>query len=118
MSANKAKVACIHITQDKIYLLEGRFSSGILLVTRTAAVNKASRFFHNGRLAFMTEMVSSIINAMQVNSFQSKQVQIVYDNGLNVDFFLNEQVSHSKRDGAAGLSRISEMDISSIFKKN
>ena len=118
LSSNKAKIACIHITQDKIYLLEGRLSSGILLVTRTAAVNKASRFFHNGRLAFMTEMVSSIINAMQVNSFQSKQVQIVYDNGLNVDFFLNEQVSHSKRDGAAGLSRISEMDISSIFKKN
>lgn len=67
-----------------------------MLISRTATVPKASRFFHGERLAYMSDMVSAIINSMQVNSFTAKELHIVYDNGLEVNFFLDEKLMGQK----------------------
>lgn len=90
------KITCVHITSEDVRLLEGRVSSGVILITRSAIVPKTSRFFHGGRLALMSELVTAIINSMNMNSFTSNQLHIVYDNGLEVEFFLDEKL-HSKR---------------------
>lgn len=95
-------------------LMEGRISNGILLVSRTAVVGKAARFFYNDRLAYMSDMVQAIINAMTVNSFTANQVSIVYDNGLEVDFHLDENLTSAKR--ASGMKGIG--GIGSLFSKD
>lgn len=86
------KIACIHITHDDIRLAEGRVSNGVILLSRTAIIQKADRFFHGERLAFMSDMVAAIVNAMTMNSFTAKDLYIVYDNNLQVDFFLDEKL--------------------------
>ena len=50
MSNSKAKIACIHICPNKIRILEGRISDGFVLVTKTALIEKASRFYIGDRL--------------------------------------------------------------------
>lgn len=90
------KIACAHITRENIRLMEGRVQSGVMLISRTATVPKASRFFHGERLAYMSDMVSTIINSMQVNSFTAKDIHIVYDNGVEVSFFLDEKLMGQK----------------------
>ena len=43
-------------------------------------------------------MVAAIVNTMNVNSFTSKDVHIVYDNGLDVQFFLDEKLTGQKQE--------------------
>lgn len=87
------KEACIHITRNDIRLVEGRISNSVMLLTRTAIVPNASRFFHGERLAFMSEMVSTIVDAMNVNSFTAKTAHIIYDNGVDVQFYIDENLA-------------------------
>lgn len=49
-----SKIACVHITRENIRLVEGRVQNGVMLLTRTAIIQKANRFFRNGRLSFMS----------------------------------------------------------------
>ena len=109
MKVNKNKVACIHITQSRINILEGKIDSGIMLVSRTASVEKASRFFAGTHLAYMSEMVSAVINAMTINSFTANNLYIVYDNNLEVDFYLNENLTASRRESALTTSGLDEI---------
>lgn len=90
MASNKE--ACIHITRGDIRIVEGRITNGVMLLTRTAIVPNAKRFFHGERLAFMTEMVNSIVDAMNVNSFTTKTAHIIYDNGVDVQFYIDEKL--------------------------
>lgn len=93
-----SKIACVNITRENIRLVEGRAQNGVMLLTRTAIIQKANRFFSNERLAFMSDMVAAIVNTMNVNSFTSKDVHIVYDNGLDVQFFLDEKLVGQKQE--------------------
>lgn len=90
------KVVCVHIARNEIRITEGRFNDGVILITRTATVQKANRFFNGGRLVFLADMVSAIINTMKVNSFTSKTVHLVYDNHVNVQLDVkdNFEISH------------------------
>lgn len=90
MSNNK--IVCVHITREEVRLLEGRVNQSIMLVTHTAVVPKANRFFSGERLAYMSELVTAIIDTMNVNSFTARQVCICYDNGLDVSYFLDDKL--------------------------
>lgn len=96
MTSNKEVI--VHITQQEIRLLEGRIANNVMLLTHSAVIGMAQRFFHGGRLAFMSDMVDSIINTMNVNSFSSKVVHIIYDNGVDVQFFVDEKLTATKRE--------------------
>ena len=111
MSQNKT--VCIHITKERIYLLEGKINDGILLVSKTAMVKKAARFFFNERLAYMSDMVQAIINTMTVNSFTAKQVYIVYDNNLDVEFYLNENIAPAQRENSG--TSLGSFDLKALF---
>lgn len=47
-----SKIACVHITRENIRLVEGRVQNGVMLLTRTAIIQKANRFLSavNGKL--------------------------------------------------------------------
>lgn len=90
MASNR--VACVHITHENVRLMEGRVGNGVIMITNTAIVEKASRFFSGERLAYMQELVAAIVSAMNVNSFSAKDIHIVYDNHVQVDFFLDERL--------------------------
>lgn len=94
MASNK--IVAVHITHDNIRLVEGRVSDGVILVTHTAVVKKASRFFHDNRLVYLSDMVLAIVDAMTINSFTAKDLHIVYDNNLVVDFYLDEKLIPKK----------------------
>lgn len=101
MSNNKE--VGVHISKQDIRLVEGRISQGNLIISRSATIQNAQRFFHGNRLAFMGEMVNTIINTMNVQSFSSKTLHIVYDNGLAVDFFLDEQLAPKKKQSVSDM---------------
>lgn len=94
MASNK--IACVHITREDIRLVEGRVNDGVILVTRTITIPKASRFFHGERLAYMSSMVESIVDAMNVNSFSAKTVHVVYDNNSDIEFYLDEKLERRR----------------------
>ena len=52
------KIACIHITRNDVRIVEGRVSSGVILISHSAIVQKAGRFFSGDRLANMSDLVS------------------------------------------------------------
>ena len=85
------KIACIHITRNDVRIVEGRVSSGVILISHSAIVQKAGRFFSGDRLANMSDLVSAIVTSMTMNSITAKELYIVYDNNLQVDFFLDEK---------------------------
>lgn len=89
---NNNKIVCVHITHEEVRLLEGRINQSIMLVAHTAVVPKANRFFSGERLAYLSELVTAIIDTMNVNSFTARQVCICYDNGLDVTFFLDDKL--------------------------
>ena len=74
------KIACIHITRNDVRIVEGRVSSGVILISHSAIVQKADRFFSGDRLANMSDLVSAIVNTMTMNSITAKELYIVYDN--------------------------------------
>jgi hypothetical protein len=76
--------------------MEGRVSSRVLLVTRTATIGNAERFFFGDHLAFMSDMVDAIVNTMKVNSFTASQVNIIYDNNSDEDFFVDDKLTQNK----------------------
>lgn len=90
------KIACIHITRNDVRIVEGRVSSGVILISHSAIVQKADRFFSGDRLANMSDLVSAIVNTMTMNSITAKELYIVYDNNLQVDFFLDEKLIAKK----------------------
>lgn len=90
------KIACIHITRNDVRIVEGRISSGVILVSHSAIVQKADRFFSGDRLTNMSDLVSAIVNTMTMNSITAKELYIVYDNNLQVDFFLDEKLIAKK----------------------
>lgn len=94
--ASNNKIACIHITRNDIRLAEGRVSDGVMMVTKTAIIPQANRFFHGERLAFMEDMVNAVVDCMKVNSFMSKTIHIVYDNGVDVQFYIDEKLLPKK----------------------
>lgn len=104
------KITCVHITRENIRLVEGRVNNGVILVTRSAMVMKASRFFHGERLAFMSEMVTAIINTMNMNSFTSKELYIVYDNDLQVEFYLDEKLTGNRNRKGNSISLLKKDD--------
>ena len=112
MSNSKAKVACIHICPNKIRILEGRISDGFVLVTKTALIEKASRFYIGDRLAYMSAMVDAIVNAMAVHSFTAKQVHIIYDNGLDVEFIIDERLEKKRAEKAARRNSLNNISLS------
>ena len=109
------KITCVHITPKDIRLLEGRINNGIMLITKTATVPKAARFFCGERIAYMGEMVNAIIDAMRVNSFSSKTLHLVYDNKVNVSFYLDEKLIGSGNSGLS-LSKLLSTDITAVKK--
>lgn len=90
------KIACIHITRNDVRIVEGRVSSGVILISHSAIVQKAGRFFSGDRLANMSDLVSVIVTSMTMNSITAKELYIVYDNNLQVDFFLDEKLIAKK----------------------
>ena len=90
------KIACIHITRNDVRIVEGRVSSGVILISHSAIVQKAGRFFSGDRLANMSDLVSAIVTSMTMNSITAKELYIVYDNNLQVDFFLDEKLIAKK----------------------
>lgn len=90
------KIACIHITRNDVRIVEGRVSSGVILISHSAIVQKADRFFSGDRLTNMSDLVSAIVNTMTMNSITAKELYIVYDNNLQVDFFLDEKLIAKK----------------------
>ena len=90
------KIACIHITRNDVRIVEGRVSSGVILISHSAIVQKAGRFFSGARLANMSDLVSAIVTSMTMNSITAKELYIVYDNNLQVDFFLDEKLIAKK----------------------
>lgn len=90
------KIACIHITRNDVRIVEGRISSGVILISHSAIVQKADRFFSGDRLTNMSDLVSAIVNTMTMNSITAKELYIVYDNNLQVDFFLDEKLIAKK----------------------
>ena len=62
------KIACIHITRNDVRIVEGRVSSGVILISHSAIVQKAGRFFSGDRLANMSDLVSAIVTSMTMNS--------------------------------------------------
>ena len=90
------KIACIHITRNDVRIVEGRVSSGVILISHSAIVQKAGRFFSGDRLASMSDLVSAIVTSMTMNSITAKELYIVYDNNLQVDFFLDEKLIAKK----------------------
>ena len=90
------KIACIHITRNDVRIVEGRVSSGVILISHSAIVQNAGRFFSGDRLANMSDLVSAIVTSMTMNSITAKELYIVYDNNLQVDFFLDEKLIAKK----------------------
>lgn len=121
MAHEKGKITCIHITGKRIYLLEGRIKDDFLLVTHTTVVGKASAFFSNDRLVFMSDMVNAIASAMEVNSFTAKQVFIVYDNEkeLSVELNMNNdrQTVSPERVGLLGIATMDMTQLSKTIKE-
>lgn len=97
MASNR--IACIHITHDDVRILEGRIGGGVMMITNSTVVENAGRFFSGTRLAFLQELVLAIVNAMTVNSFTAKDLYVVYDNNLQVDFFLDERLFNTGEKG-------------------
>lgn len=91
------KIACIHITRNDVRIVEGRVSSGVILISHSAIVQKAGRFFSGDRLANMSDLVSAIVTSMTMNSITAKELYIVYDNNLQVDFFLGRKADCKER---------------------
>ena len=112
--ASSNKTISVHISKEQIYLLEGRLNAGAIQVSRTAVVGQAAQFFRGDLLIDMAGMVDTIISTLKVNSFSAKQVSIVYDNNIEVEFFLDEKLTNFRRNRAKSMSSI---DISSLFKK-
>lgn len=116
MSNNKA--ACIHIRPDAIRLVEGRVQNGIILVTHTASVEKAHRFFHGNQLVYMTDMVSAVVNAMNVNSFTAKEIYLAYDTPqISVDLDLEEGVPQRKQSRMKRKGRDKEKESNKIVHR-
>ena len=99
------KIACIHITRNDVRIVEGRVSSGVILISHSAIVQKAGRFFSGDRLANMSDLVSAIVTSMTMNSITAKELYIVYDNNLQVDFFLDEKLIAKKENKRSASER-------------
>lgn len=99
------KIACIHITHEDVRIVEGRVSNGVILISHSAIVQKADRFFHGERLAYMSDLVAAIVNTMTMNSITAKELYIVYDNNLQVDFFLDEKLIAKKESKSFSLGK-------------
>ena len=91
-----SKIVCVHITQESIRLLEGKVQGREIQILQAATLSGAEMFFDNGRLSALAEMVDAVVHTMTLHSFSSKELHIVYDNNLEVDFFLNEKPKQKK----------------------
>lgn len=106
MANKNKKVAVLHITKNDIRMVEGRIGEGQIIISKAATIPNINRFYQGDRLVYLSEMVSAVMDAMTTNSFTSKEIRIVYDNNLLVEFFLDNKINGPKKSAMDGLKSI------------
>lgn len=111
---SKAVVA-IHIAPSAVRIMEGSLQGGRLLTGGHAIVEDAYRFFTDGKLTRLRELVDETVEAMQDAGIKAKQVFVCYDNGMTVDLL----DSHVGRPGEekTGLRAFLSADVGKKNKK-
>lgn len=87
----------IHINKDKIRLLEGYINNDALIITKAAEITDCERFFEKERLTRLSPLVKTVCELL-AERFTTRNLHIVYDNKLAVDFNFDDNLIGKRRD--------------------
>ena len=85
------RLITIHISPFSIHILEGKLDGGNLILYNSANIYNIGKYFEGERVKGLRELVRGIVEEIKGRGFRGKEVSIIYDNGVEVEFFLNEK---------------------------